>query len=79
MPIYEYICKRCDARFERLVKSMSDEGSSKVACPECKSTQTARSMSVFAVSSSAGSPGRSSVPAPGMCGRCGGPGPCAMG
>ena len=76
MPIYEYTCKRCDARFERLVKSMSDDGS-KVACPECKSTQTARSMSVFAVSS-AGVTGKSPNPPPGMCGRCGGPGPCAM-
>ena len=76
MPIYEYTCKRCEARFERLVKSMSDDGS-KVACPECKSTQTARSMSVFAVSS-AGATGKSPNPPPGMCGRCGGPGPCAM-
>ena len=77
MPIYEYTCKRCDARFERLAKSMSEDESSKVACPECRSTQTARSMSVFAVSSG-GASGKSSAPAPGMCGRCGGPGPCAI-
>ena len=57
MPIYEYTCKRCEARFERLVKSMSAD-ESKVACPECKSTQTVRSMSVFAVSSAA-VPGKS--------------------
>ena len=76
MPIYEYTCKRCEARFERLVKSMSDD-ESKVACPECKSAQTVRSLSVFAVSS-AGAPGKSPIPPPGMCGRCGGPGPCAM-
>ena len=76
MPIYEYTCKSCDARFEKLVRSMSDEDA-KVACPTCKSTKTARSMSAFAVSSAAAS-GKSSAPAPGMCGRCGGPGPCAM-
>jgi hypothetical protein len=34
-------------------------------------------MSVFAVSSAAAST-KSASPAPGMCGRCGGPGPCAM-
>jgi hypothetical protein len=34
-------------------------------------------MSVFAVSSAGASP--KSAPAPGLCGRCGGPGPCAMG
>ena len=78
MPIYEYTCKKCDARFERLVKSMSHEESAKVACPQCNSTQTARSMSVFAVSS-AGPSGKPSLAAPRMCGRCGGPGPCATG
>ena len=77
MPIYEYTCRRCDARFERLVKSMRDDEASKVACPRCQSTQTTRSMSVFAVSSAGASPKSST--APGMCGRCGGPGPCAMG
>jgi hypothetical protein len=35
-------------------------------------------MSVFAVSSAEAS-GKSSTAAPRMCGRCGGPGPCAMG
>ena len=77
MPIYEYTCKSCDARFEKLVRSMSDDEAAKVTCPECKSTKTARSMSVFAVSSAAAS-SKSASPAPGMCGRCGGPGPCAM-
>jgi len=77
VPIYEYTCKSCDARFEKLVRSMSDDAA-KVACPECKSNKTARSMSVFAVSSAAGS-SKTASPTPGMCGRCGGPGPCAMG
>ena len=47
MPIYEYTCKKCDAKFEKLVKRMNDD--SKVECPECHSTQTARALSVFAV------------------------------
>ncbi len=72
VPIYEYACKSCDTRFEKLLKSMNDR--EKVECPECGSTKTARTMSVFAVTSPTPS---SSQPPPGICGRCGGPGPCA--
>ena len=76
MPIYEYTCASCKRKFEQLVRSMSAAGEREVKCPECGSTKTARSMSVFAVSSSAGS-GASDAP---TCGRCGGaPGSCAMG
>ena len=76
MPIYEYTCRKCDKRFEKLVKSMG--GEEKVPCPDCGSTQTARALSVFAVGAEASS-SKSTASAPGMCGRCGGPGPCAMG
>ena len=82
MPIYEYICKSCDAKFEQLQRTMSaadDTGGGAAKCPSCGSTKTARALSVFAVG--AESAGKSSAPAaaPGMCGRCGGPGPCASG
>ncbi len=75
MPIYEYSCGSCEAKFEKLVRSMS--GEEKVECPACGSKQTARALSVFAV----GAEGRPTAKpvGPGMCGRCGGPGPCAMG
>lgn len=74
MPIYEYTCGSCKNKFEQLVRTMS--GEAKVKCPECGSPQTARSLSVFAVSSAAPRGGTSSDP---MCGRCGGPpGSCAM-
>jgi putative FmdB family regulatory protein len=77
MPIYEYQCKPCGAKFEKLVRTMSS--TEPVPCPECNSTQTARALSVFAVSSEAGaSKASGSSDSPG-CGRCGGPGPCAMG
>ena len=75
MPIYEYSCKACDARFEQLQRTMSSDA--KVKCPECGSTRTARALSMFAV----GAEGAKSSPAPspGPCGRCGGaPGSCAM-
>jgi putative FmdB family regulatory protein len=73
VPIYEYTCEKCKGKFEQLVRSMSASGD-KVKCPKCGSSDTARSMSVFAVSSSAGSAGDAPT-----CGRCGGaPGSCAM-
>ncbi|MGD0464964.1 MAG: hypothetical protein ABSB74_20970 [Tepidisphaeraceae bacterium] len=46
-----------------------------VKCPKCGSNQTARTLSLFAVGSQ--SAARSDMP-PGICGRCGGPGPCGM-
>ena len=74
MPIYEYACKSCDTKFEKLVRSMS--GQERIECPNCGSSETARALSLFAV----GAEGAKSSPAPppGMCGRCGGPGPCSM-
>jgi putative FmdB family regulatory protein len=76
MPIYEYTCASCHKTFDRLVRSSADE--STAACPECGSKKTQKKLSVFAVG--AESPkAASAAPAPGMCGRCGGPGPCAMG
>ena len=73
MPIYEYTCKKCDSQFEKLIKNISTNES--IACPKCGSKQTARALSVFAVGSETP---KSSTPAPGMCNRCGGPGPCGM-
>ena len=75
MPIYEYTCRNCDAKFEELVRSMTAEV--KVKCPQCGSPKTARSLSVFAVGSE-GSSKSSASNAP-TCGRCGGaPGSCQM-
>jgi len=76
VPVYEYTCKSCDAKFEQLVRTMAGEPP-KVKCPKCGSAKTARAMSVFAVGAEA--PKGAASPGPGMCGRCGGPGPCAMG
>jgi putative FmdB family regulatory protein len=74
MPIYEYDCQSCKKTFEKLVKSMSSKD--KPACPDCGSKQTSRKLSAFAaVASSAGT---APSAGPKMCGRCGGPGPCAM-
>ena len=48
MPIYEYACNSCKEKFEQLVRSMSSD--TKIKCPRCGSTKTARALSVFAVS-----------------------------
>jgi putative FmdB family regulatory protein len=45
MPIYEYICKDCGAKFETL-RSIKEADFS-IACRSCQSTQTERAMSVF--------------------------------
>src|SRR3954466_7000623 len=76
VPIYEYACKACNHQFEQLVRTMN--GSEKMKCPQCGSTQTARALSVFAVGAE-GSKSSGAPSAQGGCGRCGGPGPCASG
>ena len=76
MPIYEYTCRNCDAKFEELVRSIN-ASEAKVKCPQCGSPKTARALSVFAVGAESAS-SRSSSDAP-SCGRCGGaPGSCQM-
>lgn len=73
MPIFEYICQKCNHEFEALVL-----GKDKAACPKCQSKKLAPQLSVFAVSAkSGGAPARPAGP----CGSCGdprGPGSCSM-
>ena len=73
MPIFEYICRGCNHRFEALVF-----GAEKPGCPKCHSKKLAPQLSVFAVSAKGGSaPGVSAGP----CGTCGDPrgqGACSM-
>ena len=52
MPIYEYICQSCEARFEKLVRRFSEE----VACPTCASAAVDKQLSVFAVAGSKATP-----------------------
>jgi putative FmdB family regulatory protein len=72
VPIYEYECRNCKAKFEKLVRSMA--GKQKVACPSCGSAKVERAMSVFAAQSQSSPAGG----IPEMCQRCGGDGPCPM-
>ncbi|MFZ1685219.1 MAG: zinc ribbon domain-containing protein [Candidatus Zixiibacteriota bacterium] len=44
MPIFEYRCTECEARFEELVADPGDL----VECPKCHSKKAERLLSVFA-------------------------------
>jgi putative FmdB family regulatory protein len=46
MPIFEYECRDCGAKFEKFIASSAE----KVACRNCSSSQVAQLLSVFAVS-----------------------------
>jgi putative FmdB family regulatory protein len=75
MPIYEYICQKCQHQFEALVY-----GKEKAECPKCHATKLEPQLSVFAVSAKGSSPSASRASAP--CGSCGdprGPGACSLG
>jgi len=45
MPLYEYICQKCEARFDAL-RAMSD-ADAPIACPACGSEETGRAISLF--------------------------------
>ena len=48
MPIYEYVCKKCEAAFELLIRGDSDRKSAQ--CPECSSKRIEKQFSVFGMS-----------------------------
>lgn len=71
MPIFEYRCADCGHDFELLVRS-----DTRLACPQCASTELAKQLSVFATADTTPAP-----PSFGPCGGCGhpdGPGACGM-
>lgn len=72
MPLYEYACRTCGHHFEKLVRTFDAPAS--IDCPECKSGETGRELSVFAV----GADGAKATPVAAGCGRCGGPNACGM-
>lgn len=66
MPIFEYQCCECGAKFERIVGSSA----ARVTCNQCASDDVHQLLSVFAVSRSSEATSRVE---PGPCGACGAP------
>lgn len=46
MPLYDYICKKCENKFEALVRKHDE----KVECPKCQNEETERQLSRPSVS-----------------------------
>lgn len=49
MPIFEYLCKKCGNRFEKLQKGGADESN---LCPVCGSEEVKKELSLFSSGSS---------------------------
>jgi len=63
MPIYEYVCDKCNERFEKIVINRQQE----ISCPKCSSNKATIQLSVFATAG-----GGSSSPSGGFSGGGGG-------
>jgi putative FmdB family regulatory protein len=66
MPLYEYVCMKCEHHFEELVRYADADPS----CPRCGAAKVARQLSVFAAHGSAEQPSFGAGAAGGGC--CGG-------
>ena len=74
MPLYEYTCGACKAKFDQLVRTADRDAG--VKCPECGSPKTARALSLVSVGADQKGAPSGDTPA---CGRCGEPGGgCSM-
>jgi putative FmdB family regulatory protein len=72
MPIFEYVCRECNHRFELLI-----QGSVTATCPRCRTANLDKQFSAFGV----GATESWSPSGGGACGTCGdprGPGACSM-
>jgi len=72
MPIYEYKCQDCGAKFEKLVRGSNPE----IVCPSCGEKRLTQELSIFAAHANGGSK-QAEMP---VCpsGRCSNPGMCGM-
>ncbi|MGE5304909.1 MAG: FmdB family zinc ribbon protein [Alphaproteobacteria bacterium] len=54
MPTYEFLCKKCKKRFERIcsLEEYDRETKRKIKCPKCGSTSVVRQISAFQVKTS---------------------------
>jgi putative FmdB family regulatory protein len=66
MPIFEYQCRECGTKFEKIVSSSATS----VVCRSCESPQVEKLLSIFAVSGGSTS---TAMHETGPCGTCGAP------
>jgi putative FmdB family regulatory protein len=52
MPIYDYRCKSCGVKFDKLMPLVSSLQGACPVCPQCGSTETQRIPSAFALTGS---------------------------
>ncbi len=62
MPLFEYVCTNCGTTFEQLVRSTRNPQA--IVCPKCKSSETQKLLSGFAVTGAAATGGSASNCAP---------------
>lgn len=48
MPLFDFVCTTCGTQFEQLIRSSSQTAQA-VICPACKSIETQKKLSTFAV------------------------------
>ncbi len=53
MPLFEFECKKCGTRFEKLIFASDKD---KITCPKCGSEETKKLLSFFAAKSGCSSP-----------------------
>lgn len=66
MPLFDFVCATCGAQFEQLIRT-SNQPAQAVICPVCKSSETQKKLSTFAVAghSASGGSGTAANSAPG--------------
>jgi putative FmdB family regulatory protein len=63
MPIYEYRCRQCGERFEKLVRATAEQ--TVVICPRCGSQEVKKEISLFGLGGTARSATSSCAPSSG--------------
>jgi putative FmdB family regulatory protein len=49
MPLFEFVCKKCGTKFEKMVFSINKE---EIECPDCKSKEVEKQFSTFSARAS---------------------------
>jgi putative FmdB family regulatory protein len=60
MPLYEYFCKNCGKRFDKMMRF--SESNSTPECPFCSSQETSKQISTFASVGASGASSKQAQP-----------------